>query len=151
MLACVQVWLGRRVSPEHHSADWQALADSPRPWAPKAADTHIPLNAHCKLVAAKQRVTVACTVDCAAKAFIDKLAARGLGAGSPSPNMEEIITEELCNRFRLYWRHEDLHDAGQSLPPASYVCLCVSNAPSFVLHPCIWHKDVKKACLVDVS
>ena len=79
----MQVWLGRRVSPEHHSADWQAVVDSPRPWAPKAADTHIPLHAHCKLVAARQRVTVASIVDCAAMPVTGKLAGRGPGAGSP--------------------------------------------------------------------
>ena len=151
MPAHVQVWLGRRVSPEHHSAEWQALADSPRPWAPKAADTHIPLHAHCKLVAAKQHVTVACIVDCAAKAFIDKLAVRGLGAGSPSPSMEEVIAEELCNRFCLYWRHEDLHDAGLSLPPQSHICMCVINNPSLLSYPCIWHGSVRKVCLLDVG
>ena len=107
----MQVWLGRRVTPEHHSADWQAMVDSPRPWAPKAADTHIPLHAHCKLVAARQRVTVASIVDCAAMPFIEKLADRGHGAGSPLHN-REAIAEELCKRFCLYWRHEDLHDAG---------------------------------------
>ena len=107
----MQVWLGRRVSPEHHSADWQAVVDSPRPWAPKAADTHIPLHAHCKLVAARQRVTVASIVDCAAMPLTQKLVGRGPGAGSPSHNME-AIAEELCGRFCLYWRHEDLHDAG---------------------------------------
>ena len=112
----MQVWLGRRVSPEHHSADWQALVDSPRPWAPKAAETHIPLNAHCKLVAARQRVTVASIVDCAAMPFMERLADRGLGACSTSHN-KEAIAEELSNRFCLYWRHEDLHDAGACSEP----------------------------------
>ena len=107
----MQVWLGRRVTPEHHSADWQAMVDSPRPWAPKAADTHIPLHAHCKLVAARQRVTVASIMDCTAMPLIERLADRGHGAGSTFHN-REAIAEELCNRFCLYWRHEDLHDAG---------------------------------------
>ena len=112
----MQVWLERRVRPEHNSADWQAVIDSPRPWAPKAADTHTPLHAHCKLVAARQRVTVASIVDCSAMPFIEKLADRGLGSGSHSQS-KEAIAEELCNRFCLYWRHEDLHDAGACSRP----------------------------------
>lgn len=103
----MQVWLGKRVSPGHHSPEWQALVDSPRPWAPKAADNHGPLHAHCKLVAAKQRVTVACTVDCAALPGSFSMAGRSGGPGS-----REAVAEELCARFCLYWRHEDLHDAG---------------------------------------
>ena len=116
----MQVWLGRRVTPKHHSADWQALLDSPRPWAPKAADNHIPLNAHCKLVAAKQRVTVACIVDCTAVPLSEKLAGRGSAAG-PGAVDTEFVAGELCSSFCLYWRHEDLHDAGNCYGPS---CAC---------------------------
>jgi hypothetical protein len=123
-----QVWLGRRVEPKPASSAWEAVADSPRPWAVRSpgealwragsmqctaclgahrtlhawaptlhsaclappytaclappctaclaptfrcdhqcllrADGSTPLNAHCKLVPAKQRVTVSFVVDC---------------------------------------------------------------------------------------
>lgn len=107
----LQVWLGRRVTPEHHSADWQALADSPRPWAPKAADASVPLHAHCKLVPAGQHVTVACIVDCATMPHSERLAGM-VSMGRADFVSKDLIAEELCNRFAIYWRHEDLHDAG---------------------------------------
>lgn len=88
---CAQVWLGRRVEPKPASGAWDAVADSARPWAVRSpgedlagracaaclappsifydhflacADGSTPLNAHCKLVPAKQRVTISHVVDC---------------------------------------------------------------------------------------
>ena len=110
----LQVWLGRRVTPEHHAADWQALADSPRPWAPKAVDATVPLHAHCKLVAAGQHVTVACIVDCATMPYSERLVSIA-SSGRADFVSKDFIAEELCSRFALYWRHEDLHDAGAIL------------------------------------
>ncbi|BDA44212.1 probable trafficking protein particle complex subunit 9 at N-terminal half [Coccomyxa sp. Obi] len=115
----LQVWLGRRVTPAPASPAWEAVADSPRPWAARTADGHAPLNAHCKLVPARQRVTVSCLVDCSTATSYGLRSSRWPGAAaamdSSQPHAVDIVAQELCDCFSLYWRHEDLHDAAMPM------------------------------------
>ena len=52
-----------------------------------------------------------------ASARCAKQACRATASAEAVPNRGEQgqlepVAEELCERFALYWRHEDLHDAG---------------------------------------
>lgn len=107
------------------------------------ADGQAPLNAYCKLVPVKQRVAVSCVVDIStASSYLRRASSRLEGTGSSGSlamdsnrmRAADMVAEDLCERFSVFWRHEDLHDAGEA-----------ATGPFFV--------DLHKmtACLISVS
>ncbi len=99
-------------------------------------DGHAPLNAHCKLVPARQRVTVSCIVDCSTATAYRLRSSRwpgeraegGRSMDSSERYTMETVAEELCGSFSIYWRHEDLHDAGS--------CCCIESPIKFLRQAC---------------
>ena len=69
-----------------------------------------PLNARCKLVAARQRAAASVVLDLA-----------GLAAEGPSADQlrwgegtRARCAAAICARYALFWRREDLNDASES-------------------------------------
>ncbi len=117
------------------------------------ADGHAPLNAHCKLVPARQRVTVSCLVDCSTATSYGLRSSRWPGAAaavdSNQPHAVDIVAQELCECFSLYWRHEDLHDAGAM--PVLLLCLLLLwlrlQAYRSSCNPTLWPAGIVHMCM----
>lgn len=65
-------------------------------------------------------MTVSCIVDCSTATSYRLRSSRWPGGGAEGRRTMDsserytldTVTEELCQSFAIYWRHEDLHDAG---------------------------------------
>lgn len=134
---------------EHQGKDFSKT----KAWV-RCSDGHAPLNAHCKLVPARQRVTVSCLVDCSTATSYGLRSSRWPGAAaamdSSQPHAMDIVAQELCECFSLYWRHEDLHDAGAML--TLLLCLLLqaytyscspTPRPAGNVHMYMWHRAFK--------
>ena len=89
-------------------------------------------------------MTCLCTIFC-------RLQSNGSAEAMPNRSEQgqlERVAEELCERFALYWRHEDLHDAGRaahhSLAGGHHSLSCMSVADEthggsvVFAQPCPW-------------